>query len=376
MTAPFRIAIAGLGTVGGGVVKALANPELAERAGRRLEIVAVSARDRKKDRGFDLSASPGATDAARWPESDADVIVELIGGEDGVALRSSRRALDAGKHVVTGNKALLARHGARLAALAEANGVALKFEAAVAGGIPIVKALRESLIAHGVVAVRGILNGTCNYILTQMEATGRPFAEVLEGCAGAGLCRGRSVARRRRRRHGAQAGAALQPRVRHHADQNNITVEGIERITPDDIRFAREFGFRIKLLGIARRTARASTSACSPPWCAPARRSPTSTGVFNAVMADAGPAGRFFFEGRGAGDAPTAMSVIADLVDIARGNFGPAFGRPAATLNRCRRPIRGCDLGLLPALRGAGRARRAGGNRPPPRRIAAFPSKA
>jgi homoserine dehydrogenase len=329
---PLRIALAGLGTVGGGVAKALANPELAERTGRALEIAAVSARDQKKDRGFDTSSLTWIADPLALAKTDADVVVELIGGEDSVALALVEAALENGKHVVTGNKALLAKHGARLAALAEKNGLALKWEAAVAGGIPIVKALRESLIAYGVEAVRGILNGTCNYILTNMEATGRAFADVLKEAQAHGY---------------AEADPALDVGGGDTAhklvllaslafgtipDQQNISVEGIEGITPVDIGFAREFGYRIKLLGIARRTAHGIDQRVQPAMVKAGTPLADVDGVFNAVMANAGPAGRYFFEGRGAGEAPTALSVVADLVDIARGNFGPSFGRPAATL--------------------------------------------
>ncbi|MEI9886814.1 MAG: homoserine dehydrogenase [Rhizomicrobium sp.] len=341
MKPSLRIAIAGLGTVGGGVVKALANPELAERAGRKLEIVAVSARDAKKDRGFDHSRFAWTADAASLAKFEADVVVELIGGEDGIALAVVEGALNAKKHVVTGNKALLAKHGARLAILAEANGVGLKFEAAVAGGIPIVRALRESLVAYGIDAVRGILNGTCNYILTQMEATGRTFAEVLAEAQKLGY---------------AEADPALDVGGGDTAhklvllsslafgtvpDQKNIRIEGIEGITTEDIRFAREFGFRIKLLGIARRTAAGIDQRVQPAMVRAGTPLADVDGVFNAVMANAGPAGRYFFEGRGAGEAPTALSVVGDLVDIARGNFAPSFGRPATTL----KPLRPADPG-------------------------------
>ena len=182
MKIPLRIAIAGLGTVGGGVLKALKarGHELAERAERRLDIVAISARTKSKARASDISAFKWVDDPVALARTDADVVVELLGGESGVALELIEASLLAGKHVVTANKALLAHHGARLAKLAEERGLALKFEAAAAGGIPIVKALRESLIAHGVSSVRGILNGTCNYILTDMEKTERSFEEVLQ----------------------------------------------------------------------------------------------------------------------------------------------------------------------------------------------------
>ena len=342
MSKSLRIAIAGLGTVGGGVVKALASPELAARAGRKLEVVAVSARNRGKDRGFDHSRMTWMHDAAELAKSDADVVVELIGGEDGIALAVVEGALKAKKHVVTGNKALLARHGARLAALAEANGVALKWEAAVAGGIPIVKALRESLIAYGVDAVRGILNGTCNYILTQMESTGRTFADVLAEAQKLGYAEadpkldvgGGDTAHKLVLLASLAFGTV--------PDQKNISVEGIEEITTEDIRFAHEFGFRIKLLGIARRTPQGIDQRVRPSMVKAGTPLADVDGVFNAVMANAGPAGRFFFEGRGAGEAPTALSVVADLVDLARGNFGPSFGWPAATL----RPLTPSDPGM------------------------------
>jgi homoserine dehydrogenase len=345
VTPPLRIAIAGLGTVGGGVVKALANPELGERAGRRLEIVAVSARDRGKDRGFDTAGLPWFDDAAALVKTDADVVIELIGGEDGIALAVVEAALIARKHVVTGNKALLAKHGARLAALAEKNGVALKWEAAVAGGIPIVKGLRESLVAYGVDAVRGILNGTCNYILTQMEATGRTFDDVLAEAQALGYAEadpeldvgGGDTA------HKLVLLASLA--FGTIPDQKNISVEGITGITAEDIHFAREFGYRIKLLGIARRTQHGIDQSVRPAMVKTGTPLAHVDGVFNAVLANAGPAGRFFFEGRGAGREPTTQSIVSDLVDIARGNLGASFGWPAARL----RPLQPSDSGAATA---------------------------
>src|SRR6201986_1394947 len=180
MTASCKIAIAGLGTVGTGVVKALTarGDDLSRRAGRKLEIVAVSARDKNKARG--ITVTGWTDDPLSLASGEADVVVELIGGDEGIARQLVETALANGKHVVTANKALLAKHGLALAKLAEANSVTLKFEAAAAGGIPIVKVLREDLIAHGVDAIKGILNGTCNYILPEMEASGRAFADVLK----------------------------------------------------------------------------------------------------------------------------------------------------------------------------------------------------
>jgi len=334
MTRPLRIAIAGLGTVGGGVVKALTvrRSELAERAGRSLDVVAVSARDKSKPRGVDVSAIDWSIDPAALARTNAEVVVELIGGEDGVARALIEAALDAGKHVVTANKALLARHGAGLAAKAEAKGLALKFEAAAAGGIPIVKALRESLIAHGINSVCGILNGTCNFILTEMEKSGRPFAEVLKDAQALGY---------------AEADPTLDVGGGDTADKlallsslafgtvpdlEHMHVEGIAHITPEDIRYAREFGFRIKLLGVARRIDGGIEQRVQPAMVRAGTPLGEVSGPFNAVAVDAGEAGPFFFEGRGAGAGPTASAVIADLVDIALGSFEPAFGKPARTL--------------------------------------------
>ncbi|HEX3674301.1 MAG TPA: homoserine dehydrogenase [Rhizomicrobium sp.] len=331
---PLRIAIAGLGTVGGGVARLLAlrGDELSERAGRKLELVAVSARDRKKRRATDLSAIAWSDDPVALAKSDADVVIELIGGENGVAHALVRDALANGKHVVTANKALLASHGAALAALAEEHNAALKFEAAAAGGIPIVKALRESLIAHGITAVRGILNGTCNFILTQMEATGRPFADVLAEAQHLGYAEadptldvgGGDTAHKLALLSSLAFG--IKPEL---AD---IPTQGIASIAPEDIRFAREFGYRIKLLGVAKMTPRGLDQRVQP--CMVRLGTPLADvdSSFNAVVAHAGEAGPFFFQGRGAGEAPTASAVIADLVDIARGDVSPAFGRPAKAL--------------------------------------------
>ncbi|HEX9159809.1 MAG TPA: homoserine dehydrogenase, partial [Rhizomicrobium sp.] len=254
MAEPLRIAVAGLGTVGGGVVRVLAErgADLGVRAGREILLSQVCALDPGKRRTPDASAFRWARSALDLAQSDADVVVELIGGENGTALDLIFAALNNGKHVVTANKSLLARHGADLAELAERKGVALKFEAAAAGGIPIVKALRESLVAHGVGAVRGILNGTCNFILTQMEATGRSFQEVLAEAQRMGFAEadptldvgGQDTA------HKLALLAAIAFGIRPDLDQ--MTVEGIANVTPEDIAFAREFGYRIKLLGVAR----------------------------------------------------------------------------------------------------------------------------
>ena len=334
MTASFKIAIAGLGTVGGGVVKALAarGPELSSRAGRKLEITAVSARSKSKARGFDVTG--WTDDALSLAKGDADVVVELIGGEEGIARRLVETALANKKHVVTANKALLAKHGKALADLAEKNGVTLKFEAAAAGGIPIVKALREGLIAHGVDAVKGILNGTCNYILTEMESSGRSFADVLKEAQAKGYAEadptldvgGGDTAHKLALLTSIAFGTA--------PDLGAVAVEGIEHISPDDIAFASEFGFRIKLLGVARKLDGKIDQKVHPVLVRARSSLANVSGAANGVLVDAGEAGSFFFSGRGAGEAPTASAVIADIVEAASGSPTPVFGRPASSLAR------------------------------------------
>lgn len=336
MGEPLKIAIAGLGTVGGGVVKVLAAKaaDLKARAGRDLVVVGMSARDAGKARDFQIENF--TADPMTLIKSDADVIVELIGGEDGVARKLIESALDHGKHVVTANKALLATHGRQLAERAEKRNLQLKFEAAVAGGIPIVQTLRESLIAYDIEAVKGILNGTCNYILTQMEALGAPFVQVLKEAQALGYAEadpkldvgGGDTAHKLALLSSLAFGVA--------PDLGAMTVEGIQHIAPADIHFASEFGFRIKLLGVARRTSSGIEQKVHPAMVR--ARSPLANvdGAANGVLVDAGEAGPFFFSGRGAGEAPTASAVIADLVEVARGTYAPVFGRPAAMLTALR----------------------------------------
>ena len=332
MTSPLKIAIAGLGTVGGGVVKALTQRQaaLATQAGRGIEIVAASARDPRKKRDFEVGN--WVADPLALATSDADVVVELIGGDEGVARQLVEAALENGKHVVTANKALLAKHGKPLAELAEKKNLQLKFEAAVAGGIPIVGILREALIAHGVDAVKGILNGTCNYILTEMEVSGRGFAEVLKDAQAKGYAEadptldigGGDTAHKLALLASLAFGTA--------PDLANLKVEGIEQITAADIGFASEFGFRIKLLGVARQTASGIDQRVHLAMVRARTPLANVDGAANGVVVDAGAAGSFFFSGRGAGEAPTASAVVSDIVEIARGSFGPVFGRPAANL--------------------------------------------
>jgi homoserine dehydrogenase len=334
MMEPFRIALAGLGHVGGGVAQILLAraSDLSRRAGRELQLVAVCARDRAKPRRADISSLPWIDDAVSLARVDADLVVEVIGGEGEPALSLIRAALKNRKAVVTANKALLAVHGAQLAILAEEQGVPLRFEAAAAGGIPIVKGLRQSLIAYGIDGVHGILNGTCNYILTQMEATGRSFAEVLAEAQARGFAEadpemdvgGKDSA------HKLALLSALAFGV--PPDVNAIRIEGIRHISRADIAFAKEFNYRIKLLGIARRTPQGLDQRVQPALVRLGTPLADVDFVFNAVVAHAGPAGPFTFEGRGAGEEPTTSAVISDIVDIARGERGPAFGWPATEL--------------------------------------------
>lgn len=327
-----KIGIAGLGTVGGGVVKALRarGEKLDDRAGTPLQLTAICDRDESLRNKYDAELK--FDDIKALAKSDTGLIVEVIGGENGAAPMLVEEALKAGKHVVTANKAMMARHGARLAALAELNGRGLKFEAAVAGGIPIVKSLRESLMVYGISAVKGILNGTCNYILTQMEATGRGFEDVLKDAQRLGYAEadpeldvgGGDTA------HKLALLTVLAFGVK--PDLDSVAVQGIRHITPEDISFAREFGYRIKLLGIAKKTSQGIDQRVQPAMVRAGTPLADVDGVLNGVVVDANEAGPFFFEGRGAGECPTANAVIADVVDIARGNIGSVFGVPASKL--------------------------------------------
>ncbi len=337
MTAPaLSVGIAGLGTVGGGVLRLLRdNAELVgARAGREIRVVAVSARDRARDRGVSL-------DGMRWHDQPAalagddgvDVVVELIGGSDDPARGLVLAALAAGKPVVTANKALLARHGVELARAAEQGGVALSYEAAVAGGIPIIKTLREGLAGNRIRRVAGILNGTCNYILTSMRERGADFADVLAEAQKLGYAEadpsfdidGVDAAHKL----AILAALAFGRAVRFE----DVHVEGIRHVTALDIAFARELGYRIKLLGIARRTEVGIDCRVHP--CLVPDHSPLARvdGVYNAVVAEGDFVGRVMLEGRGAGAGPTASAVVADLIDIARGRGAPVWGADTAHLS-------------------------------------------
>jgi homoserine dehydrogenase len=330
------IGVAGLGTVGAGVLQLLeSNASLvAARAGRAIQVAAISARDRGRDRGVSLAGMRWHDDPVELAtDPNVDVVVELIGGSEGPARRLVEASLAAGKPVVTANKALLAVHGASLAARAEAAGVALAFEAAVAGGIPVIKALREGLAGNRIDRVAGILNGTCNYILTEMTKGGREFGDVLADAQRLGYAEsdpsfdvdGIDAA------HKLSILAALA--FNRPVDFGAVHVEGIRQVSALDIAFANELGYRIKLLGIARRTETGIESRvhpCMVPMDAPIAR---VNGVFNAVEAEGDFVGRVMLEGRGAGAGPTASAVVADLVDVARGRATPVWGAADAALS-------------------------------------------
>ena len=332
MTSPLRIGIAGLGTVGTGVARLLAaNATLiASHAGRRLALVAVLERDRKRDRDIDLSkAKWHATPRDFATDPNIDVVVELIGGSDGVALDVVQTALAAGKPVVTANKAMLAHHGNALARLATKQNVALAFEAAVAGGIPILKALREGLAANKVQRVYGILNGTCNYILTQMRDSRRDFADVLAEAQKLGYAEadpsfdidGIDTAHKLAILAAVAFGGAV--------DFKSVHVEGIRHVSATDIEFADALGYRIKLLGIARQTPHGLEQRVHPCMVPAATPIAHVEGVFNAVVVEGDFVGRVVLEGRGAGAEPTASAVVADLIDIARGRAGQGLNAGA-----------------------------------------------
>jgi homoserine dehydrogenase len=335
MTEPLKLGLAGVGTVGSGLVRLIEarQAELAARAGRPIEIVAVSARSRRKNRDADISGFRFVRDpVALAKDPEIDVFVELIGGEEGVARKAVEAALAAGKHVVTANKALLAHHGTALAALAEKNRVALNFEGGVAGGIPVVKVIRESLQGNDISRVYGILNGTCNYILSLMEQEGRSFADVLKEAQAQGYAEadptfdigGFDTAHKL----ALLTSLAFGTRV----DFGSVYVEGIESITPADIEAAGELGYRIKLLGVALRTGGGIEQRVHPTMVPKHTAIAEVDGVSNCVAIDGDFVGDVMLIGPGAGAGPTASAVMSDLIDIARGHILPPFGRKAKNL--------------------------------------------
>lgn len=348
MTSPLKLGIAGLGTVGAALVHLVRNKQqmLAERCGRPVEIVAVNARDKSKDRGFSLEAFEWFDDPVELARSDTiDVFVELIGGDGDPAHAAVRTALETGKHVVTANKALLAAHGVELAQCAEKHGLLLNYEAAVAGGIPIIKVMRESLTANRVTRVSGILNGTCNYILTRMEREGISFADCLKDAQALGFAEadptfdieGNDTAHKLAILTSLAFGTRIAP--------DAIYLEGITKITTEDIEAAADLGYRIKLLGIATRTPAGVESRVHPAMVPLGSAIAEIGGVTNAVVVEADTVGELMMSGPGAGGDATASAVAGDIADIAKSRpghqHGPALGQPAATLaSHERAPMR------------------------------------
>jgi homoserine dehydrogenase len=340
MNQSLRLGVAGLGTVGAGLLRLVQahGDRLAETVGRPIVVAGVSARTRGKDRGIVLDRIEWFADPVQLAaHASVDVFVELIGGDDGVAKAAVEAALKAGKQVVTANKALLARHGTELAELAEENGVALNFEAAVAGGIPVIKTLRESLASNQIRRVYGILNGTCNYILTKMQDEHRAFGDVLKEAQDKGFAEadptfdigGFDTA------HKLALLTSLAFGTRVAFDK--IDVEGIESITQADIEAAEDLGYRIKLLGVALLTESGIEQRVHPAMVPQHSAIAEVSGVTNCVAIDGDFVGNLLLVGPGAGSGATASSVMSDILDIARGAHSHPFRVPAARLKHYAR---------------------------------------
>ena len=335
MPSPLRLGIIGLGTVGIGVVRIVQRhgAMIATRAGRPIEISAVSARSRQKNRSADISAYGWEDDPVVLARrDDVDLVIELMGGEDGPAKAAVEAALDAGKDVVTANKALLAHHGQALAERAEAMGRALRFEAAVAGGIPVIKALSEGLAGNAITRVMGVMNGTCNYILTRMESAGLPYETVFEEARQLGYLEadpeldvgGIDAAHKLSLLAAMAFGAQV--------DFGAIELQGIGAISIHDIRLARDMGYAIKLLGVAQMTGRGLEQRMTPCLVPESHPLAQLDGGTNMVVIEGDAVGQLVLRGAGAGEGPTASAVMGDVIDIARGLRLPVFGQPASGL--------------------------------------------
>jgi homoserine dehydrogenase len=339
MTTPLRLGIAGLGTVGVGVVRIIRQQAtlIEARTGRKVIISAVSARSKDKDRGVSLSDYAWEDDpVALAMRDDVDVFVELMGGDAGPAKDATEAAIKAGKDVVTANKAMLALHGHELALAAEAAGCVIRYEAAVAGGIPVMKTLTEALAGNEITRVMGVMNGTCNYILTQMQATRQGynalFAEAdklgyLEADPNldvGGIDAGHKLA--------LLASVAFGTQV----DFDAIELEGIQAITLEDIDAAADMDFRIKLLGVAQMTGRGLEQRMSPCLVPSNSSLGQLEGGTNMVVIEGDAVGQIVLRGAGAGEGPTASAVLSDIIDIARGLRLPTFGQPATSLRKAR----------------------------------------
>lgn len=348
MTEPLRIALAGLGTVGAGVIRLLdTNGDLiARRAGRPIEVVAVSARDRSKDRGVDISSFDWIDDPAELAaHPKADIVVELIGGSDGPALTLARNALAAGKGFVTANKAMIAHHGLELSKAAESAKLALKYEAAVAGGIPVIKGLREGAAANEIKRVYGILNGTCNFILSKMEAEGRDFADILAEAQALGYAEADpsfdidGVDAAHKLSILASLSFGTQPAF------GDVAITGVRHVIAADIAEAAALGYRVRLLGVAEAGSKGLFQRVHPHLVPISNPLAHVTGSTNAVVAEGNFVGRLLFQGAGAGDGPTASAVVADLIDIARGEYGTPYAMPADVLDAANKADSGERIG-------------------------------
>ncbi|WP_433988838.1 Homoserine dehydrogenase (plasmid) [Pseudoseohaeicola sp. NH-UV-7] len=335
MTQQLRLGIAGLGTVGTGVVKIIRSKAalLAARTGTDIIITAVSARDKTKDRGVNLSGYAWEDDpVALARRDDVDVFVELMGGTDGAARNATEAAIAAGKDVVTANKAMLAIHGQSLAKMAEDAGRLIRFEAAVAGGIPVIKALTEGLAGNEITRVIGVMNGSCNYILTRMENAGLSYEEVFAEADGLGYLEadpqldvgGIDAAHKLAILSSIAFGTQV--------DFDGIELEGIERVSIEDIRHAADMGFKIKLLGVAQKTGRGLEQRMMPCLVPDTSTLGQLDGGTNMVVLEGDEVGQVMLRGAGAGMGPTASAVLSDVCDIARGVRLPTFGQPAAQL--------------------------------------------
>lgn len=333
--APLRLGIAGLGTVGVGVLKMIhKNAKMISlRTGRDIVVTAVSARSRSKDRGVDLSGFAWEDDpVALAKRDDVDIFVELMGGHEGPAKDATEAAIAAGKDVVTANKAMLAVHGQSLALAAEAAGQVIRFEAAVAGGIPVVKALTEGLAGNKINRVLGVMNGSCNYILTRMENAGLSYAEVFAEANALGYLEadpnldvgGIDAA------HKLALLAAIA--FGTEVDFDSVVLEGIGAVTIEDIHAAADMGYRVKLLGVAQMTGRGLEQRMTP--CLVPASSPLGQleGGTNMVILEGDDSGQIVLRGAGAGEGPTASAVMSDVLDLARGLRLKTFGQPATTL--------------------------------------------
>ena len=337
MTKPLRLGIAGLGTVGVGVIKIIQKKLslLEARTGKQILISAVTAKSKTKDRGIDLSSYQWERDSVSLANrEDIDVFIELIGGHEGAAKEAVEIAISKGKNVVTANKALLAHHGHELALKAEENGSILRFEAAVAGGIPVIKSLTEGLAGNSINRIMGVMNGTCNYILTRMESSGLSYAEVFSEANELGYLEadpnldigGIDAAHKLSILSSIAFGTEI--------NFNGVELDGIDKITINDIHQAADMGFRIKLLGVSQMTSSGLEQRMSP--CLVPTGSPLGQleGGTNMIVMEGDQVGQIVLRGAGAGEGPTASAVVSDIIDIARGISLATFGQPAKTLKK------------------------------------------